>query len=164
MTFRMTPQRMAILDCLKGSREHPSAEEIFRQVREGFPSMSLATVYNTLGTLRRKGMIVEMTVDPRRRRYDYDTSGHHHLLCRNCGKVVDITHNFQLTLPETEKRGFRLESSTIEFYGTCPDCRGEEVKIMAEFQCDTCGTTKEGRCKPKKCPQCGAEGTMKKQG
>ena len=164
MTYRLTPQRMAILRCLEGTREHPSAEDIYGKVKSAFPPMSRATVYNTLELLRRRGDVRELTIDPGRRRYDPDTSEHHHLLCTGCGRIVDITRRFRFSLDREEAEGFELRGNHVEFYGLCPDCRGEEVSYLATFKCDKCGATKEGRCKPKKCPSCEKAGTMQKQG
>lgn len=109
--------------CLQDNTEHPSAEEIFRQVKRTFPTMSLATVYNTLELLRERGVVTELTIDSRRRRYDTRTGPHHHLLCRDCGKIVDIYRQVEITLDSQEKEGFVVEGNHIEFYGTCSECR-----------------------------------------
>lgn len=123
MNFRLTPQRMAIMECLQGNRDHPSAEDIFRQVKQTLPTISLATVYNTLDLMRERGIVSELTIDSRRRRYDPDTGPHHHLLCRCCGKILDICRQVDITLTNLEKGGFVVEGNHIEFYGTCPECR-----------------------------------------
>ena len=125
--------------------------------------MSRATVYNTLDLLRRRGEIVELTIDSGRRRYDPDTSAHHHLVCRSCGKVVDIFRDFPISLGDGESESFLVESAHIQFTGLCPQCRGKEMSTMATFKCEKCGATKEGRCRPKKCPSCQAEGSMQKE-
>ena len=122
MNFRLTPQRMAIMQCLQAARDHPSAEDIFRQVKRTFPTMSLATVYNTLDLLRERGVVSELTIDSRKRRYDSYTGPHHHLLCRSCGKIVDMCRQVDITLTSQEKEGFIVEGNHIEFYGTCPEC------------------------------------------
>ncbi|MBT9168785.1 MAG: Peroxide operon regulator [Syntrophomonadaceae bacterium] len=59
--LKLTPQRLAILDCLDGNKEHPSAEDIYKDVSKRFPTMSFATVYNTLEALRQRGGILELT-------------------------------------------------------------------------------------------------------
>lgn len=127
MTFRKTPQRMAILEYLSENRDHPSAEDIFREVRQNFPTMSLATVYNTLELLRERGDVLELTFDPSRKRYDPRTVEHHHLICRSCGRVADIDRNLNISLTEEERQGFVVEGNHIEFFGTCFHCLGKEV-------------------------------------
>jgi Fur family peroxide stress response transcriptional regulator len=155
---------MAVLECLKDNSEHPSADDLFREVRKQFPTISLATVYNTLEMLKRRGEVMELTIDSSRRRYDPETTSHHHLICTGCGMIVDIGRQFRLCLDRREREGFEVRGNHIEFYGVCPECLGREVDTMAEFRCDQCGATKEGRCKPKKCAACGASGTMQKEG
>lgn len=123
--MKMTPQRIAILESLEGNKEHPSAEAIYESVREKFPTMSFATVYNTLDRLRRDGFVQEITIDPAKRRYDPDMSPHHHLICTSCGKVADIKREFDLEVPEDESFGFEINMRHVEFYGRCPDCKGK---------------------------------------
>jgi Fur family peroxide stress response transcriptional regulator len=120
--MKLTPQRIAILECLEGNEEHPSAEDIFDSVREKFPTMSFATVYNTLDRLRRDGLVLELSIDPTRRRYDPDVSTHHHMICTSCGRVADIKRDFDLSVPEEEREGFDISMGHVEFYGRCPDC------------------------------------------
>jgi Fur family peroxide stress response transcriptional regulator len=120
--FKLTPQRMAILDFLEGNEEHPSAEDIYLAVREQFPSISLATVYNTLDLLKRRGEVLELMFDPARKRYDPNTHEHHHLVCTGCGRVVDIHRRFPVGLTDEEAEGFSVMRNHVEFYGVCPSC------------------------------------------
>jgi Fur family peroxide stress response transcriptional regulator len=122
--IKLTPQRLAILNYLEGNTDHPSAEEIFKAVSVQFPTMSFATVYNTLDTLRKKGWLMEVTIDPDKKRFDPCTEYHHHLICRSCKKVVDIKLNFGLELPAHARDNFTITGNHVDFYGTCPDCRG----------------------------------------
>ena len=88
--LKLTPQRLAILDFLDGNSSHPSAEEVFSAVKEKYPTMSFATVYNTLDILKQRGDLLELTIDPYRKHYDPDTRSHHHILCSKCGKIGDV--------------------------------------------------------------------------
>lgn len=121
--IKRTPQRLAILKCLEGNKNHPSAEDIYREVRKDFPTMSFATVYNTLEALREQGYVLQLSVDPRRKRYDPDTTVHHHLICSKCKKIVDIHKDFNISLPDAIAKGYKLLSSHVEFYGICPECK-----------------------------------------
>ncbi|MDQ7788339.1 MAG: Fur family transcriptional regulator [Thermodesulfovibrionales bacterium] len=121
--LKLTPQRLAILDYLRDNLEHPSAEDIYKAMLERFPTMSLATVYNTLETLREKGAIQEVTIDPQKKRFDPNPRPHHHLICTRCKRVLDIHIDYQLHVPEAKKNGFEIVGNHIEFYGICPDCR-----------------------------------------
>jgi Fur family peroxide stress response transcriptional regulator len=121
--MKLTPQRLAILDFLEGNTDHPSADDIYKAVSVQHPTMSFATVYNTLDTLREKGYVMELSIDPGKKRFDPNAAPHHHLMCTSCKRVQDIHMTFNLDLPETMKGKFRITGNHIEFYGICPVCR-----------------------------------------
>ncbi len=124
--LKRTPQRLAILEYLKGNTSHPSADEIYRSVSKKYQSMSFATVYNTLNALTKNGALRELTIDPERKRYDPDTSRHHHFLCVNCGKIFDVPEDIRVDLPAAIKENFIVEGHHIEFHGYCPTCRKKQ--------------------------------------
>jgi Fur family peroxide stress response transcriptional regulator len=121
--IKLTPQRLAILNCLKGNKSHPSAEDIYKVVSKKFPTMSFATVYNTLEALKKKECVQELTIDPCKKRYDPDMSPHHHLICLECNEIVDIFQNFDLDLSNQVTEGFELAGNHVEFYGVCKPCQ-----------------------------------------
>ena len=121
--LKLTPQRMAILAYLNGNKEHPSAEDIHRTIVRTYPSLSLATVYNTLELLKERGQVREVHIDPRKKRFDPDTADHQHLICTRCRKIVDVNVEYKVHLPPTERGDFDIIGSHIEFYGICPSCK-----------------------------------------
>ncbi len=121
--IKLTPQRLAILNYLNGNKTHPSAEDIFRAVQKQFPTMSFATVYNTLEALKNKGSIQELKLDPNKKRYDPDITKHHHLICLNCNTIFDIHKDFKLNLSDEMTEGFEVLGNSIEFYGLCQNCK-----------------------------------------
>ncbi len=121
--LKLTPQRLAILEYLDGNTSHPSAEDIYREVKKRFPTMSFATVYNTLEVLRKRGNLLELTIDPERKRYDPNTSPHHHLICLRCKKIVDVHVDYRIDLPQKERESFEVFGNHIEFYGICNNCK-----------------------------------------
>jgi Fur family peroxide stress response transcriptional regulator len=121
--IKRTPQRLAILDYLEGNKLHPSADEIYRAVSKKYHSMSIATVYNTLKTLTQSGAIRELTIDPDRKRYDPDTTLHHHLICLTCKKIADMPGEIAVDVPSGAARDFTVTGSHVEFYGHCTACR-----------------------------------------
>ena len=124
--LKLTPQRLAILDYLDGNKRHPSAEEIYSAVSKKFPTMSFATVYNTLEVLRQRGGVLELTIDPGKKRFDPNTGPHHHLICVKCKSIVDVHTDFDLKVSDSERGDFEITGNHIEFYGICPKCkRGE---------------------------------------
>jgi Fur family peroxide stress response transcriptional regulator len=120
--FKRTPQRLSILEHLDGNKSHPSADDIYRVVAKKNPSMSFATVYNTLNTLVQAGAVRELTIDPDRKRYDPDTSAHHHLICLGCKKVVDVPGDIPVEVPRGMAKEFSILGKHIEFYGMCSPC------------------------------------------
>jgi Fur family peroxide stress response transcriptional regulator len=124
--LKLTPQRLAILEYLDGNKEHPSAEDVYKAVSKKFPTMSLATVYNTLMILKQRGLVRELTMDPLRMRFDPQPARHHHLICMDCRKIIDIHTRLRINLPEMEQEGFEIIGNHIEFYGRCPRCKNKK--------------------------------------
>jgi Fur family peroxide stress response transcriptional regulator len=121
--FRKTPQRLAIMKFLAGQRSHPSAEDVYAAVKKKFPTLSLATVYNTLEALRERGEVVEVGFDPAKKRFDTVSESHHHLICVRCRKIVDIPERFSPVLTDAEKKGYKVIRSQVDFHGLCPQCQ-----------------------------------------
>lgn len=126
--LKLTPQRLSILAYLEGNKDHPTAEEIFRKVSKKFPTMSLATVYNTLDILKRQGRLTEITIDPEKRHFDPNTEKHHHLICTECKRIADIHADFDLDVPDKEMQGFLITGNHVEFYGICQGCKKKIVR------------------------------------
>ncbi|NOZ69300.1 MAG: transcriptional repressor [Deferribacteres bacterium] len=123
LQIKLTPQRLAILNFLRGNKSHPSAEDIYKAVLKHYPTMSFATVYNTLEALKNKQRVKELKIDSGKKRYDPDTTKHHHILCIKCKKILDLHTDFKLDVPEELTHGFELLGNSIEFYGLCRKCR-----------------------------------------
>ena len=121
--IKLTPQRLAILRYLEGNKEHPSAEKIYKSVQKEFPTMSFATVYNTLEALKNIGNVRELKIDPGKKRYDPDMSNHHHLICKKCKSILDVYKNFEISLPDDLAGGFDILGNNIEFSGICEKCK-----------------------------------------
>jgi Fur family peroxide stress response transcriptional regulator len=119
--LRVTPQRQAIHDLLAGSKEHPSADEVFRQVREHFPHISYDTVNRTLLTFVRIGLIGTVESPGGPRRFDPDIGQHHHFHCRRCGRIVDF-HNEdydRLEIPGYIRNKFTVLDKKVILIGLC---------------------------------------------
>lgn len=124
--LRLTPQRVAICDLLEQSEEHPTAQEIYDQLKPGFPSLSLATVYNTLDALTRLGAINALGgAGDDRVHYDADTHAHVNLACTNCNRVIDFPSQFIHEVEEEVQRrsGYHVMGARVMYYGLCPDCQ-----------------------------------------
>ncbi|WP_209125847.1 peroxide-responsive transcriptional repressor PerR [Alkalihalobacillus sp. BA299] len=122
---RMTPQRHAILEYLYESMTHPTADDIYKALEGRFPNMSVATVYNNLRMFKEVGIVKELTYGDSSSRFDSVTSDHYHVICTECGKIVDF-HYPGLDEVETlaeHVTNFDVSSHRMEIYGTCPDCK-----------------------------------------
>lgn len=120
--LKLTPQRLAILEYLEQTREHPSAEDIYNALKERFPSMSFATVYNTLEVLTEKGLIKELGIDSSKKRFDPFLHPHHHFICRKCGKIVDVERKFDISIPE-DLMDCEVTNYQVVFEGICKECK-----------------------------------------
>jgi Fur family peroxide stress response transcriptional regulator len=123
--YRMTPQRMAVLQALLRSDRHPSVEEIYREIQPAYPMMSLATVYKTIATLKELGEVLELEFSDGHNRYDGHTpQPHPHLVCRHCGRIEDYAMDElgQLMANAAARSGYRLLAVRLDFYGVCGEC------------------------------------------
>ncbi|MGZ3648274.1 MAG: Fur family transcriptional regulator [Syntrophales bacterium] len=121
--IRLTPQRLAILEYLEGNKSHPSASDIYKAVSETHPMMSFATVYNTLDSLKEKKQVLELSIDPQKKRFDPNTRPHHHVICIECKAITDIYRNFALNLTDGERCDYEIMGNHVDFYGVCPKCK-----------------------------------------
>ncbi len=116
--MNVTPQRMAVYRALLESVEHPSPEVLYRAVQPTMPSMSLATVYKSLEALERLGLVHEVPVVSDTRRYDANTSDHHHLVCTTCGKVADFyDQDLRSASSEAEAEGLSAPVDQRQYHG-----------------------------------------------
>lgn len=128
---RITPQRHAILEYLVTSKSHPTADEIYKSLASNFPNMSVATVYNNLRVFLGVGLIKELTYGDASSRFDFVTHDHYHIICNDCGKIVDFHYP---GLEEVEHlashiTGFKVNSHRLEVYGTCPTCAANAAEV-----------------------------------
>lgn len=124
--LKVTPQRMAIYSYLVSTDAHPSVETIYNAVKSDNPSISLATVYKNLATLRDANLIVEFNVGEDSHRYDVNTKPHTHLVCKQCHNVYDYFENISLdNIIDTveNKLNFSIEKQEVNLYGICDKCK-----------------------------------------
>ncbi len=122
--LRMTPSRRAILDVLRESCEHPTAEDICSLVRERLPRTSLATVYRNLEYLAQRDAVRVVEDGRSQRRYDAVLQPHSHARCAVCGSVVDVPLPglAELERDAAEASGYEITGHNLTFSGTCPAC------------------------------------------
>lgn len=120
----LTKQRQAVLRAIRGSDKHLTANEVFDDARRLLPSISFATVYNSLNYLKKEGLISEIRFGTDAKLYDRKLTQHDHAICNSCGKLVDL----ELTLPDglleeaADRSKFKAESIELTLRGLCPKC------------------------------------------
>jgi len=122
----LTPQRMMVLAAIEKSDHHISAEEIYAQVVTKYPHFNISTVYRTLELLHRLGLVTETDLGGGRVRYHpADKGHHHHLVCQECGRVIDLDESVMDHLKLVLRRDYNFEPDIrhMAFFGTCSDCR-----------------------------------------
>lgn len=122
---RLTPQRDAVFQVILNREDHPTASEIFEAARLRLPSISYATVYNSLRFLKDAGLVHEIKFGDSASRYDRETDRHDHAICNDCGKLVDfdLPQTSQLMSAAARKSRFKPESVHLTLRGLCEDCR-----------------------------------------
>jgi Fur family peroxide stress response transcriptional regulator len=122
--FRVTPQRLAICEFVVSSKEHPTVDQVYQVVQKKHPTLSLATVYQTLHLLTEIGMLQELGFSDGISRYDPNSSPHINIVCRNCGKIQDYesesVRRFLSQITVELKR--TLIGQHLEIYTYCDQC------------------------------------------
>jgi Fur family peroxide stress response transcriptional regulator len=123
----LTRHRSVVLQVVQASEQHLTASEIYEAARKLQPTISFATVYNSLRYLKESGLLREITFGNAASRYDRETARHDHAICSRCGKLVDFDLPETLDLLRTAARRsrFKPESIHLTLVGVCPDCRSD---------------------------------------
>jgi Fur family peroxide stress response transcriptional regulator len=124
--FRITPQRLAIVKILAVSDGHPNVEQIFKQVKEDFPTTSLATLYKTVTLLKQLNEVLELGFSDSGNRYDGNRPyPHPHVICTVCGNIVDPETDTVQNIAEdiAKETGYFITDQRLDFFGICPKCQ-----------------------------------------
>jgi len=137
---RVTPQRLAIAEVVLNSSDHPTVQQIYERVKGHFPSMTLATIYSTLGVLQKSGLIQELPFQ-KMSRYEPNMEPHVNLVCIGCENVIDAETSSDvqdvvvgLRTQIADNSDFEVAWQRVDFYGLCPRCalakrRGELSEV-----------------------------------
>jgi len=127
--FRVTPQRLAICEFVLASKEHPTVDHVYQEIGKKYPTVSLATVYQTLHLLTEIGMLQELGFGDGISRYEPNNSPHINIVCKNCGTIQDYES-------ESVKRFLsqiggeldrRLVGQHLEIYTYCDRCKKQQI-------------------------------------
>lgn len=125
--MRETRQRVMILDELRRTKTHPTADELHQVVRRRLPRVSLGTVYRNLELLSKLGLIQKLEIAGGQMRFDGDTREHCHVRCTDCGRVDDVEgkcpEHFEQAF--VDRNGYKIIGHRLELIGVCPQCQGD---------------------------------------
>ncbi len=123
----LTPQRQAVLQVVNESVDHLTAGEIYEAARRVLPTISFATVYNSLKYLTEAGLVGEISFGKGSSRYDRETARHDHAVCTRCDKLVDfdLEETPQLVRAAARRSRFKPVSIHLTLMGICPDCQAK---------------------------------------
>jgi Fur family transcriptional regulator, peroxide stress response regulator len=121
--FKLTPQRMAVIDFLEGNTSHPAINDIYTALVRKYPSLSRATVYNTVDALVKAGLLSELAITKDKSNYDPNVNPHDHAYCMQCGKIYDMPGQKTETKEQVSVIGdFKVTSVQRVYYGCCSKC------------------------------------------
>lgn len=135
--YRATPQRVALLKIIAASTGHPTATQMYEQMRQQFPTTTLATVYKTLALLKETGQVLELEFSGTENRYDGNKPyPHPHLICAQCKQIIDPTIDELSHIPARVSRstGYKIVGHRFDIYGICPRCQRKSKKIARSIE------------------------------
>jgi Fur family ferric uptake transcriptional regulator len=124
--YRLTPQRLMVVSAIENSEDHISADEVYSQVVTRYPNVNISTVYRTLELLKRLGLVTETDLGGGRVRYHPANKGHHHhLICQECGAMIDLDESLLKPLEEALllEHNFIADLRHLAIHGRCVKCR-----------------------------------------
>lgn len=121
---RYSKQRECILEVLKGTTEHPTANWVYDSVRKEIPNISLGTVYRNLAVLCDDGVVLKIDVGDGTERYDACAKPHYHLHCKVCGCVCDVCFGYEEAIDKKAEKesGCKIDYHSLMFSGICSGC------------------------------------------
>jgi Fur family transcriptional regulator, peroxide stress response regulator len=122
---RDTKQREAVLNVLRNTKSHPTADQIYDAVRKEIPNISKGTVYRNLQVLQQDGEIAVLNINGTQSRYEAKQASHYHFRCYRCSRVFDLDEPVIEELDDrvAKKTGFKVSYHQMEFLGLCKECQ-----------------------------------------
>ena len=126
--FKPSLQRIAILEYLRTHFTHPTVDEIYEALSPSMPTLSKTTIYNTLRSFSQSGLALSLRLDEKTVHYDGDTAPHAHFICKDCGKIIDVTITNTDMLHIPTLCGAEVQAVEISYYGQCDTCKKQKEK------------------------------------
>jgi Fur family ferric uptake transcriptional regulator len=125
--LQVTAQRLSVYRCVH-SQAHATADEISEYVRGEIGTVSRQAVYDSLGILSEHGLIRRVQPAGSPARFEARVDNHHHLICRDCGKMLDVdcAAGKAPCMDPVDNYGFKIDEAEVTYWGICPDCQPQE--------------------------------------
>ena len=122
---KYSKQREAIKEYLSQTKEHPTADTVYMNIRAVLPNISLGTVYRNLNLLAEQGEILKINCQDGSVHFDGNLDPHYHFICKSCGKIYDIEMESIDFINKIAGASFggKIDGHIVHFYGRCPDCK-----------------------------------------
>jgi Fur family peroxide stress response transcriptional regulator len=123
--FRKSKHRDRILELLRSTDSHPTADWVYDQLKKEYPQLSLGTIYRNLTILLDMNLVKKIHFGSTFDRFEANTEPHYHLICESCGKILDFKMPIynDLNTQATQMTGFTVHHHKLEFFGVCEDCK-----------------------------------------
>lgn len=122
---RYSKKREAILELIRSTQEHPSADWVYQKLKPEYPDLSLGTVYRNLARFKEEGMVTSVGTVNGQERFDAIMKPHAHFICSDCGSVMDfhgLDQDENMDRQVEEKYGMKIDHHDLVFHGICPHC------------------------------------------
>jgi len=119
--IRLSHRRLKVIECLCYSLNHPTVDQIYVNLHKEVPTLSKTTIYNTLHTLARLGLVKPISIEDNKTRYDIITDDHGHFKCQKCGQIFNFNAELK-PLTKGELSGFKITERNLYFKGICQKC------------------------------------------
>ncbi len=131
-TSKRSKQRDTILEIIKNTKSHPSADVVYNAARKIIPNISLGTVYRNLSKLVEEKLIIKLDISAEAEHFDGNTNPHYHIVCAECGSIYDIDAAPFAELNTWAARLFRGEvyKHSVTFFGLCEACKNKKYNIL----------------------------------
>ncbi len=126
--YKVTQQRLAVFELINSRDDHPTADQIHKEIKKKYPTMSLATVYQALHLLKEVGLVQELGFNDKSSRYDPNIMPHINIVCLNCGKIYDYEAESvkKMWSKIVAELRFKPVGQRLDIYGYCDECSKEK--------------------------------------
>lgn len=126
--LKYTKTRQEIYNFLTNTHSHPTAEEVFKEVKKTLPGISYATIYNVLNLFVDRGLAKVVSTYEDKKHYDGNLTPHIHFVCLECGKIEDVDYEDKTLIEALKEKKWYIKDTSLNIFGICPECFNKKTK------------------------------------